>query len=157
MIKCILESGKEVSLRHVTVDALVVQDSKILLVKRAENSLLEGGKYALPGGYVDRNENLEQAIKRELNEETGYEVLDVILFRINDNPHRKGEDRQNIDFVYLVKNVKKVSESDDEVSEVKWFELDHLPIEDKFAFDHYENIKMYLNYLSNPLNLPIMQ
>lgn len=44
MIKCKFENGNEASLRHVCVDAIVLQDNKLLLVKRA-STLLEGGKW----------------------------------------------------------------------------------------------------------------
>ena len=53
MIKCTLESGRETSFRHVTADVIVLNEkNEILLVKRAKN-LTNGGKYVLPGGFVD--------------------------------------------------------------------------------------------------------
>jgi len=156
MIKCKFENGNEALLRHVTVDSLIVKDVKLLLELRATGKLLEGGKYALPGGHLDRDEKTSQGIMREIKEETGYEVKNTKLFFINTNPNRKGEDRQNITFVYLVEVGEKTGESDDEVEALEWFDLSNLPGEEKIAFDHYEIIQRYLEYLKNKVNLPIV-
>lgn len=99
MIGCTFENGNHASLRHVVVDNLVLQGDRILLVKRAP-ALIEGGKWGLVGGFVDRDETIRQAAAREIMEETGYEVSDITLLRIVDTPDRPGEDRQNIAFVH---------------------------------------------------------
>lgn len=153
MIDCIFEDGNRASLRHVVVDTLVLKDSKILLVKRAAK-LLEGGKWGIVGGFVDRDETLAEAAAREVMEETGWQVKDITLFRIKDNPNRPGEDRQNVAFVYLATATEKTGEADWESDEQKWFGFDELPPEDQIAFDHAENIKLYQEYLKNPFTLP---
>jgi len=150
MIDCTFENGNKASLRHVVVDILIVKDDKVLLVKRAEG-YLEGGKYAIPGGYVDRDETLKEAAKREALEETGYTIEIESLFRTIDNPNRKGEDRQNISFVYLAKPIEKVSDHDHEITNTKWFELDNLPPESEIAFDHFESIALLRDNPSNPI------
>jgi 8-oxo-dGTP diphosphatase len=146
VIQCSFEDGGKASLRHVTVDVLVLKNDKILLVKRA-NHLLEGGKWGLVGGFVDRDENLTDAAQREIDEETGYKVKDIKLLTINGNPDRPSEDRQNVAFVFYCTALNQESESDDEVQEQKWFSFDALPSEDEIAFDHSLNIKVYLGYL----------
>lgn len=145
MINCVFEDGNKASLRHVTVDVIVLKNEKILLVKRAEK-LLEGGKWGLVGGFVDRDENLTGAVRREIDEETGYKVEDVTLLSINANPDRPNEDRQNISFVFFCTALDRVSGSDDESSEQKWFSFGKLPERSKIAFDHYENINAFLEY-----------
>lgn len=130
------------SLRHVTVDALVLKNNKLLLIKRA-GKLLEGGKWALPGGFVDRDENLKDAVSREVMEESGYKVKEITLFRVKDDPHRPKEDRQNISFVFVCEATEKVGESDWEVDDQKWFDLDNIPPEEQIAFDHYDDIQLY--------------
>ena len=72
MITCKFEDAGDALLRHVAVDALVIKNNTILLVKRAD-FLLEGGKYCFPGGYLDRDETLKEGVLRELQEETGYQ------------------------------------------------------------------------------------
>lgn len=140
MINCTFESGSTGNLRHAVVDAVIVQDNKILLTRRAD-SLRQGGKWAIPGGYVDRDETTMEAIMREVLEEVGYtsEVKDLLT--IVDKPGRRGDDRQNISFVFTVSLIEKVGKPDPaEVTEVAWFDLDQLPPEADMAFDHLEII-----------------
>ena len=155
MIKCAFEDGGQGNLRHVVVDMIVVKEKQILLVKRAPH-LTNGNKYALIGGFMERDESTKEGALREIMEETGYKAEIVSLFRIIDNPNRRGEDRQNISFVYLVKPLEKIGTPDNEVKELKWFDLDKLPSPVEFAFDHLDNIKIYLNYLKTPRPLPIL-
>lgn len=147
MITCYFEkTKKKIYLRHVVVDMLVVDNNKILLVKRGGPKwYLEVGKWALPGGFLDHDETGVQAAVRETREETGYQTQVIKLLRIIDNPHRSHElNRQNVSLVYLMKPLKKVGGHDNEISEVKWFALDNLPPAKDFAFDHLETIKLYI-------------
>lgn len=149
MLTCIFENGDKASLRHVVVDALIMQDHKILLIKRATH-LTNGGKYALPGGYLDRDETAEEAVIREVKEETGYDSTVLKLFTIIDRPDRPQEDRQNVAFVYVVKPLSQTGKPDTEVSGMQWFELDQLPPKNEFAFDHYQTIQNFKkNYTGN--------
>jgi len=143
MIQCTFEDGNKANLRHVVIDTIVLNDNKILLVKRVK-TLLEGGKWGLVGGYVERGETLEHAVEREVYEETGWRIDKITLLRIIDNPDRPHEDRQNISFVYFCQAIKHEGEADWESDEQKWFDLDSLPPHDKIAFDHAENIDLYL-------------
>lgn len=155
MINCAFEDGGAAKLRHVTVDVLVLDDNKILLVKRAPN-LLEGGKWGLVGGYVDRDETLKEAIKREIMEETGYKVQNITFFGVNDSPNRPHEDRQNISFVFFCDAGSKSGDEDEESTEIKWFSFDELPQDEEIAFDHYKNIQNYLKYKKGQIKLPVL-
>jgi 8-oxo-dGTP diphosphatase len=143
MIKCTLENGDKVFLRHAVVDAVIIENNKILLVRRAEKSYEFPGKLALPGGYIDFDETVEQAVLREVQEETGYKAKVVKFLKYIDNPKRT--ERQTISFLFLLKPLKKVSESDNEVSEIKWFDINKLPPKEDFAFDHLKIIHDFLN------------
>jgi 8-oxo-dGTP diphosphatase len=143
-------------LRHVTVGAIAVNDSKeVLLVRRAEG-MHNGGKITIPGGFLDRNENTSEATLRELKEETGLEGEIVTLFRINDSPNRPKENRQNVDFLYIVKVTKGVESINKEVTNIFWSSKDKLPSDQEFAFDHRETIMKYFEYLENEFPLPIV-
>lgn len=155
MINCTFENNGKALLRHVVVDMLVIKNNQILLVKRAPH-LLEGNKYALIGGFMERDETTQQSALREIMEETGYNSKIINLFRIIDHPERRNEDRQNVSFVYLVEPLDKIGTSDNEVKEMKWFDLDKLPSQEEFAFDHLDNIKLYLQHLKTPFSLPII-
>lgn len=155
MITCTFENGNQNSLRHVTVGCLVIKDGKILLGKRADG-LLEAGKWCLLGGYVDRDETTLEAGIRETMEESGWVVRNLQLLRVNDNPDRPHEDRQNIDFIYIADAVEKTGEKDWESEEVRWFALNDLPADDQMAFDHLDSVKLYRKYLDVPFPLPIV-
>ena len=142
MIRCIFEHGNEGFLRHAVVDVLVLKDNKLLLVKRTAK-LLEGGKWALIGGFMERDETLEEAVKREILEESGWEVEDVNLLRVIDSPKRRNEDRQNVSFVYVCTATQKVGEPDWESDDQRWFGWDELPALEEIAFDHADIIAAY--------------
>ncbi|MCL5433202.1 MAG: NUDIX hydrolase [Patescibacteria group bacterium] len=150
------DSKKTVFLRHVVVDMLVLnKNNQILLVKRAPR-LTRGNKYTVPGGYLNRDENLVEGALREFKEETGFDGRILHLFMINDNPNRRKEDRQNVCFVFIAEVISGEKKLNDEVTEIKWFDLENIPGEDAFAFDHREMIELYFEYLKKPFELPIL-
>lgn len=156
MINCILENDSRASFRHVTVGTITINEkNEVLLVKRAKH-LTNGGKYALPGGFVDRDETTKEAALRELKEETGYEGVIKDLFQIIDMPDRPKEDRQNIDFKYIVELTGGQKMDNNEVESIEWISLDNLPPENECAFDHMESVDLYRKYLEKPFPLPVM-
>lgn len=156
MIDCVFENGRKANLRHVTVDGLVIKNGKILLVKRADNVTSNPSKFAFPGGFVNRDELLRESAVREVEEETGIKCKIISLFKITDKPDRRGEDRQNINFTFLMQAQEKTGNPDEEISKTKWFELENLPQEDEFGFDHFEILNLYLKHLKLPFKLPIV-
>lgn len=155
MITCIFESGARSSLRHVVTHSIVSTKDKILLVERG-NSTTEAHKWALPGGYLDRDETAEQGVLRELQEETGWVGRVIGLFRINTNPHRPKEDRQNIVLEYLIEPMRQTGKPDREISDVRWFAYNDLPRGSAMAFDHEQSLHLYLEHAKKGLSLPII-
>jgi 8-oxo-dGTP diphosphatase len=148
MIECKFEGGKKTTeLRHVVMDALIWKKDKagkdkILLIKRAKDLYTQPGKWATPGGYLDKNETTQQGILREVQEETGFKSEIVSLFRIIDNPKRTGDlGRQNVSLVYFIKAIKKVQKADQESEKVKWMSFNEIKkIKTNLAFDHWQFI-----------------
>ncbi len=160
MITCTFENNNKTSLRHVTVNAIVVKDNQVLLGKRGSfngKPIPESGKWGLLGGFFNRNENLVQAVKREVMEESGWEINNLQLFRINDNPQRPKEDRQNVDIIFITNAIKQTKTFDEEVSKLQWFDLDKLPEKEEIAFDHGEDLKIYKKYLKEKFPLPVLE
>ncbi len=155
MITCTFENGLQNSLRHVTVDCLVLRDGQILLAKRADG-MLEANKWCLPGGFAERNETTAETARREVLEETGWSISNLTLLSINDSPTRPGEDRQNIDFIYFTDAQKQVAKRDLENTSIQWFSLDALPPAEKIAFDHADYIELYRRYRSENITLPVV-
>src|SRR5574341_1314124 len=156
MITCAFENGSPASLRHVVVHAVVEKDGALLFVQRAAH-LLEGGKWGLPGGLLDRDESLTEGVVRELREETGWEGRVVSLLRINSRPDRPREDRQNVAFDFVLEPLRQVGEPDHESTAVRWIPLDTLPPAAALAFDHGDTVRLYLEARGRPPRPPRLE
>ena len=154
MITCTFEDGGRARLRHVVVHALVERDGRLLLVKRAPN-LSEGGKWGLPGGFLDRDETVANGVLRELFEETGWTGRVVSLLRVNSRPDRPHEDRQNVAFDFVIEPLEKQGEPDAESSDVQWMKLEHVLSLD-LAFDHMETVRSYVDFRRRLVVAPIL-
>ena len=155
MINCTFETGSRASLRHVVVHAVVERDGALLLVRRAPH-LLEGDKWGLPGGFLDRDESLSDGVLRELREETGWDGQVSALMRINSRPDRPREDRQNVAFDFVVTPLRRVGEPDGESPAVEWVPIDRLPPLHTLAFDHGDTVRLYLASRGQPGQVPIV-
>ncbi|MEX2013236.1 MAG: NUDIX hydrolase [Candidatus Levyibacteriota bacterium] len=156
MIACKFEDGGKANLRHVAVDTIVVQDNKVLLAKRTKK-ILEGGKWGLIAGFMERDEDLYQAAQREIFEETGYRVENITLLRVKHWSDRPNEDRQNVAFVFFATATSLEGKKDWESDEIKWFPLDATPLKEDIAFDHADDIEIYREYLREKFSLPLLQ
>lgn len=155
MITCTFESGSRGALRHVVVHAIVERDGALLLVRRAPH-LSEGGKWGLPGGFLDRDERLADGVLRELREETGWTGEVRRVLRVNSRPDRPREDRQNVAVDIVVAPLARVGEPDHESTAVEWIPIDRLPPPETLAFDHGETIRLYLSTRGAPEQGPIV-
>lgn len=155
MLTCYFEDGGKAELRHVVVHAIVEKNGKLLLEKRSSKLSTGAGQWCLPGGFLDHGENVSQAVLRELLEETGWVGKIISFFRINSNPKRIGEDRQNVAIEFIIKPLKQIQATDNESSEIKWWPIEELEKVD-FAFDHGETVKLYLQYRQKPFLLPLL-
>jgi 8-oxo-dGTP pyrophosphatase MutT (NUDIX family) len=155
-IQCTFPQKFTAQLRHVVVHAILHRNGEVLLVKR-HPSLLEGGKWAIPGGYTSRDEYAGESALRELQEETGWKGKDPVLFRISTNPHRRNDPYQNVGFDYGITPDTQVGEMDWESTEMAWFSFSKLPDMSEIAFDHYEILSLFSNWLKHKHALPIVE
>jgi 8-oxo-dGTP diphosphatase len=157
MITCKFEDGGDAALRHAAADALAVNDQGQVLLTKRSLTISRPGKYALPGGYVDRDEDVYSAVIRELREETGYIGKVEYLFTINDNTNfeSRKDDRQVIAMTFVVKILSGDKMPNEEVSEIRWFDEANVPGEEDFAFDHRSIIMKYFEHTRSPLKLPL--
>jgi 8-oxo-dGTP diphosphatase len=81
------------------VGALIFEGSCILLVERAKEPLK--GYWSLPGGIVEAGEKLEDAIRREVLEETGLEIEPVSQFEIFERIMPDAEGRPEYHYVLM--------------------------------------------------------
>lgn len=123
-----------------TVDiALISKKSDevlILLIKRANEPFKD--YWALPGGFVDMDETLLEAAKRELFEETGIAETDLKQFYTYGDLNRDPRGRTVSVVYYAFVNQNNTNEvAGDDAAETNWFSLKNLP---RLAFDHQKII-----------------
>ena len=126
----------------VTVDCVIFHDNNLLLIKRGQEPYK--GKWALPGGFVDIDEDLEDAAKRELKEETGIEVKNLVQLRTFGDIGRDPRGRV-ISVVHggSIHSDEIAMKAGDDADEVQWFQLTNLP---PLAFDHDKIIRFAIDY-----------
>ena len=137
----------------VTTDCVVVQSGHVLVIRRRMNP--GKGKLALPGGFLQQSETLEEGAIRELKEETKIKINKNIL-RANikdkntfDNPGRslRGRTITTAFFIPLEENLKHglpFVEGADDANEAFWLPLaDVGRLEDEFFEDHSHIIRHF--------------
>ena len=119
----------------VTVDAVVFNVSgnkpRLLLIKRGKEPFK--GQWAFPGGFVNMDEELEDAAVRELEEETGLTGVKLEQFHTFGKCGRDPRGR-NITVAFMGITKTESIKGGDDAAEAKWFEIDALP--ENMAFDH---------------------
>jgi len=117
---------------------------EILLIKRREDPFKE--MWALPGGFMEMNETLEAAARRELKEETGIDAGELIRYDTYDKPDRDPRGRTITQvFIMLWKNEMGTPVADSDAKALEWFDLTRLP---ELAFDHGKIISDVIRMMS---------
>jgi 8-oxo-dGTP diphosphatase len=105
---------------------------KVLLIQRALEPF--AGAWALPGGFVKMDEDLETSARRELQEETGVTKLYLEQLRSYGDPGRDPRERViTVAWFAIVNLFDHTLKADTDAREARWFGLDSLPT---LAFDH---------------------
>ncbi len=122
-----------------TVDVILYNYKKeVLLIERKNPPF----GFALPGGFVDVGETVEEAAKREIKEETGLDIEIDMVFGIYSSPHRDPR-YHTITTVFIAKLPENQSPlAGDDAKKCTVFPLHNLP---HMAFDHKEILEDFLN------------
>ena len=132
----------------VTVDVVVFgydggPDLKLLLIQRGGEPFK--GQWALPGGFVDMDEDLEASALRELEEETGVRDLFVEQLYTFGAPGRDPRGRViSVAYFALVNLTDHPAVAASDAEQAEWYPLHELP---ELAFDHARIIDMATNRL----------
>lgn len=121
-----------------TVDGIVTNKDEILLIKRKNPPFK--GSYALPGGFVEYNEPVEDAVLREVQEETGLKTEIRELVGVYSSPDRDPRGHM-VSTAFSLKRVDGELKAGTDAARAKFFDLDDLP---NLAFDHRQIIEDYL-------------
>jgi len=106
----------------IALKALIVHNSKVLIVKRFSGDDYKPNEFDLPGGRLEFGEIPENALKREILEETGLEIEIIKPSRIW-NLH-KNDNEQIIGITYLTKTVSDKIKLSFEHQDYKWIDFE---------------------------------
>jgi 8-oxo-dGTP diphosphatase len=113
-----------------STDGIIIYGKKLVLIKRGRPPFKD--RYALPGGFVEYNEKVEDAVVREISEETGLSTKIKSIFGVYSDPKRDPRGH-TVTVVYELKATGGELKGGDDAKEVKLFPLTKLP---DLAFDH---------------------
>ena len=119
----------------ITVDAIIEITGGIILIKRKNTPY----GWALPGGFVDYGETLEDAVRRESEEETGLTIEIVRQFHTYSDPKR--DPRHHTVSTLFIAKASGTPVAADDAQDVGIFTEDTLPNE--IAFDHRKILEDY--------------
>jgi mutator protein MutT len=112
------------------VGGVLIHDGRVLLIRRGKEPLY--GRWLVPGGTVEHGEGLEDALVREMQEETGIEVRPLELLTVFDRIERRNGDvlYHYVIVDYLCGYVSGEAKAGSDALEVAWVAVADLP-----AFD----------------------
>ncbi len=120
---------------RLTVDCIIRIDNKVVLIKR-ENPPFG---WAIPGGFVDECETVEDAVRREMKEETNLSLENLKQFHVYSDPARDPRGH-TVSVVFTAVGIGEPKAQDD-AKEIGLFTEDTLP--DDIAFDHRKILTDY--------------
>ncbi len=132
---------------ELTVDGVVfrkecsLEKPEILLIKRGNPPFQ--GMFALPGGFVDYGEKVEDAAVRELEEETGLRTRVISLVGVYSDPARDPRGH-TVSPVFLLEIIGGELKAGDDAAEASFFPVGELP---ELAFDHAGIVKEALRMI----------
>jgi ADP-ribose pyrophosphatase YjhB (NUDIX family) len=126
----------------VATDCIIRYQGGIVLVERK----YPPPGWAIPGGMVEIGETVEQAVRREMKEETNLELENLKLFGVYSDPKRDPRFHV-ISIVYTADGVGELQGGDD-ARLARVFKLDELP--EEIPFDHREIITDYISRSAEP-------
>lgn len=132
--------------------ALIAVDKEgmpsILLIERGEEPFK--GMWALPGGFIEEFEGLNDAAVRELKEETSIEGVTLQRFNVYDKPNRDPRGRTiSMVFMGFAEQSQIHPIAGDDAKNAHYFKLNEIPL---LAFDHVDIVKDVINYIAKHVN-----
>ncbi len=121
----------------ITVDAIIEIDGGIVLIQRKNPP----PGWAIPGGFVDYGETLEDAVCREMKEETCLDINLVRQFHTYSDPKR--DPRHHTVTTIFIATASGTPEAADDAKDIGIFTRDNLP--EDMAFDHRQILEDYFN------------
>jgi 8-oxo-dGTP diphosphatase len=141
---------------HVTADIVIYtireERLEVLLIQRGRPPFQ--GRWAVPGGFVEVDEDVDRAAHRELEEETGVSGLRLEQFHAFGAPGRDPRGRVvTVAYLTLVASDRIKPRAADDAANAQWFDADKLPA---LAFDHDQILALARCRLSAEIELSVL-
>ena len=134
---------KQAATADIVIFCFAGQKLETLLIRRKKMPFQN--YWAFPGGFVEMDEDLPEAARRELFEETGLKNLQMIEFGAFGHPRRDPRGRTiTVAYLALVRKKRVKPRAGDDAADYGWFSARHLP---ELAFDHELVLKSALSRL----------
>jgi len=130
---------------------LFIRDNKIFLIRRA-NTGYKDGQYMVPAGHVEAGETYSDALRREVKEEAGVELLEGSFAFVHLMNRLSGTKSQRADVFFRIDHweTEPFNNESEKSDGADWFDLDNLPENTvdylKFALDCIKKGEMYSEY-----------
>jgi len=131
-LEVVLRYGRKPAL---TVDGIIFDSGSFLAVKRKNEPFR--GMYALPGGFVEYGETVEEAVLREVFEETSLKTKVYLPVGVYSRPDRDPRGH-TVSCVFILSRVSGKAKAGDDAAAVKWLSSKE---PGELAFDHAEILK----------------
>jgi 8-oxo-dGTP diphosphatase len=122
-----------------TVDVILQRDSNVLMIRRKNDPFKDC--LALPGGFVNEGETIEEAMKREALEETSLEVEPVEILGAYSDPKRDPR-KHIVTVVFVGIIVGGNSKPGDDAASIEWVKIADIQRQ-QIAFDHAQILRDY--------------
>ncbi len=136
------------------VGAIIERDGRFLLVKEHNPSHPDHGKWNQPAGWIDVGENPLDAVKREVEEETGYKFTPTHLIEVSslvrkDTASHFGSPPHSLKLLFIGTISKDpVKKLEEDISEAHWFSPEEIETMDKKTLRDVDIKRLVKNYLA---------
>ncbi len=115
------------------VGAVIYNPEGKVLICRAEKW---GNKYIIPGGHIEEGEKMEDALQREILEETGLHIYDIQLISLKENiPSKRYHKNKHFIFIdFVCKTESSKVALNEEAQEYRWIDLKEIEQYDLCSF-----------------------
>jgi ADP-ribose pyrophosphatase YjhB (NUDIX family) len=124
------------------VDVIIEKDDKIIIIRRGYGPF--EGKLAIPGGYMELNETIENAAIREAKEEISLDIELIDILGVYSDPDRDPR-KHSIAIVFIGRPIKGNLKAGDDAKDAFWMGFNEIESHE-FAFDHKKILIDYLEW-----------
>ncbi len=102
----------------VSAAAIIINENREILL--LDHIFRSASSWGVPGGFLNSGEQPEEAVRREIREETGLELHNIEMFRVR-TIHR------HIEILFRARAIGKAEVKSSEIKEAAWFQIDKIP------------------------------